>query len=138
LASFVLFQPFLANLFNGQNAPGADVIKLMLSNTVPMITWGTFAQVPEIPAGAGYSAGGFPLTVVSSTQTGGVYTLVLQDTTLIATGIMAPWRWAIIYDAAKNTLIGYADNGVVISLDAGELVNFHFDPISGLIQAFPS
>ena len=133
---FVLFQPFLANLFNGQNAPGADSLKLALTNTLPSVGLANFSQIAEIPPGGGYAVGGIPLVVLSSAQVGGVYTLVIQNFTLVATGAaIAPWEWAVIYDFSKGTLIGYADFGSTLSLDTSEVCNFQFDQVNGLIQA---
>ncbi|MEG3807309.1 hypothetical protein DBT53_005935 [Aerococcus mictus] len=54
-----------------------DVLKVMLTNTAPTAANTKKADLTEIAAGNGYTAGGQQSPQVSSGQTGGVYKLVL-------------------------------------------------------------
>ena len=135
MTAFTPFNSFVADMGNGVNAPGGHVMKLALTNTQPVVTQHQFNQINEISPGGGYAAGGVPLNVTSSGQVGGLWTLFVSNFTLLATGGAIPtWRWAVIYDAATGSLIGFTDYGSSVSLDVSDLVNFIFDQVNGLIQ----
>lgn len=121
---------------NGQAIPGSHVLKLAFTNVLPLLSQSLFNQITEIAAGGGgYPAGGYVLSVASSTQVGGLWTFVPNNLQVVAiiTSI-PPWRWAVIYDSTTGGLIGFADYGGVLGLAGGEIVNITFDPINGLIQ----
>lgn len=92
------FQPFAAAPFNGIHNFSTNTLKLMLSNTLPLVTYSAISSVTEIAAGGGYTAGGMTITTTSSTQTSGVYKLLLADYTLTATGTIATWQYAVLYN----------------------------------------
>jgi len=132
---FTRFNSFVSDTQNGLNDPGLHPMKLALSNVLPNVGMMSFAQITEIMPGGGYVAGGVLLTVISSAQVGGLFKYVLQNFQLIATGNMAPWQYAVIYDSQTGSLVGWSDEGIVFTLHAAELVNFVFDQLNGLYQA---
>ena len=132
------FNSFFSDLCNGLNDPGQHQLKLALTNIQPLVAWSTFSQIGEIAAGGGYLAGGVPLSVISSGQVNGLYTLLISNLTLICSGApMAAWRFPVIYDSTTGSLIGFGDYGSVLILDPSELVNFVFDPVQGILTGGP-
>jgi hypothetical protein len=71
------------------------------------------------------------ITIASSGQTSGTYTLTLTDKTLTASGgSVGPFRYVVVYNdtptSPADPLLGYYDYGSDITLNAGEslLVDF--------------
>ncbi len=64
------------------------------------------------------------ITTSSSSQTGGTYTLTLNDLTLSATGTVAQFRYVYVYNDAPasplDPLICYFDYGSALDLTNGE------------------
>lgn len=106
------FENFVENLPEKVHNLGSDTLKVALTNVLPDEANDTvFADITEISAGNGYTAGGESLVISSSSQSGGNYSLVISsDITWVATGgNMAAFRYAVLYndtDATKR-LIGF-------------------------------
>jgi hypothetical protein len=81
MATFTKFNSFVEALAEKVHNLGSDTLKVMLTNTAPVATNTVKANITEISAGNGYSAGGATLTVSSSAQTSGTYKLVVDDVT---------------------------------------------------------
>jgi hypothetical protein len=79
VASFQKFNSFVEALAEKKHDLGADTLKVLLANTAPVATNSVKADLTEITAGNGYTAGGNTATVSSSAQTSGTYKLVLGD-----------------------------------------------------------
>ena len=71
MAAFNKFQAFVEHVAEGVHNLGSDTLKVMLTNTAPLATNSVKADLTEIAAGNGYTAGGGTLTVSSSAQTAG-------------------------------------------------------------------
>ena len=114
-----------------------DTLKVLLTNTAPVATNTVKANLTEISAGNGYSAGGATATVASSSQTSGTYKLVLDDITFTASGgSVGPFRYFVLYSdtAANDELIGWWDYGSSITLANGESVTADFSASNGALQ----
>ena len=115
MASFVKFQCFIEDVFEKVHNLGSDTLKLALSNTAPTAaTDDEFTDITEISDGNGYTAGGEELTVTSSSQSSGTYSLVItSDIVWTATGAVGPFRYIVLYNstASNDELIGYWDYG---------------------------
>lgn len=74
-------------------------------------------------------------TIVSSGQTTGTYTLVLNDLTLNATGTVATFRWVGLYNddptSPADPLICYWDYGSDLTLNNGESLTIDFGADAG-------
>ena len=61
------------------------------------------------------------LTTSSSSQSGGVYKLVVADLTLTASGTVGPFRYIYIFDdtvtSPADPIIGYYDYGTFIDVE---------------------
>lgn len=136
MAAFNKFQSFSEAMPEKVHNLGADVLKVMLTNTAPVNTNTVKANLTEISSGNGYTAGGTAPTISSSTQTGGTYKLVLGDVVFTASGgSIGPFRYAVLYnDSATNKeLIGWWDYGSSITLASGETFTIDFDATTGVL-----
>lgn len=137
MATFSKFNSFVEALAEKVHNLGSDTIKIALTNTAPSASNTTFADITEISAGNGYTAGGHATSAVSSAQTSGTYKLVLSDVVITASGgSIGAFRYVVIYNdtATNNELIGYADYGSSITLASGETFTVDFDATNGAIQ----
>ena len=71
MAAFNKFNQFVADTQNGVHNISSDTLKFMLTNVAPVATNSVKADLTEISAGNGYTAGGTAVAITSSTQTGG-------------------------------------------------------------------
>ncbi len=140
MASFVKFQQFVEDKNHGVHNLGSDTLKIMLTNTAPdPAADAVRADLTEIAAGNGYTAGGVAMTTSSSGQTAGTYKLVLADGTITAAGgAIGPFRYAVLYNdtptSPADPLIGYWDYGSSITLADGEPLTLDADPTTGVLQ----
>lgn len=128
--AYVKFQSFIEAVFEKKHNLGADALKIYLTNTAPNAATHTVkADLAEIAGGNGYTAGGYTVTVTSSSQTGGNYALAVSGTsTVTATGTIGPYRYAVLYNdtATNKELIGYWDIGSAITLASGDSHAFSY------------
>ena len=127
MATFTKFQPFVAALANGEHDLASDVIQVALCNAAnpPVNTNGLLADLTQI---AYTNLSTQVVTVVSSTQTAGTYTLVLTDLVLTASGAVAPFRYIVLFNqsAGSDELIGFYDYGSEVTLATGETFTCDF------------
>lgn len=138
MATFNKFQSFVEHLAEKVHNLGADTLKVMLTDTAPVATNTVKADLTEITAGNGYTAGGATLTVTSSAQASGVYKLVANDVVITASGgSIGPFRYAVIYNdtptSPADPLIGWWDRGSSATLLAGESVTIDLDQTNGVL-----
>lgn len=138
MATYNKFYAFVEALAEGKHNLGADTLKVYLSNATPdEATDAVKADLAEIAPGNGYTAGGNVAAVSSSTQTGGIYKLVLSDpATWTATpGPIGPFRYIVLYNdtAANDDLIAWWDFGSPLTVGAGDSFTVDFDPTSGVL-----
>lgn len=111
----------------------------MLTSVAPVATNEVKADLTEIAAGNGYTAGGNAVTITSSAQTAGVYKLVGSDVVFTASGgTMASFRYAVLYNdtptSPADPLIGFYDYGSTVSLQDGETMTIDFSASDGILQ----
>jgi hypothetical protein len=137
MAAFNKFNSFVEALAEKVHNLGGDSLKVMLTNTAPVATNSVKADLTEISAGNGYTAGGNTASVTSSAQTSGTYKLVLGDpaTWTASGGSIGPFRYAALYNdtATNKELIGWWDYGSSITLASGESFAVDFDPTTGVL-----
>lgn len=123
MASYVKYQNAVEAIHLGQINFGTDVLKLALTNTAPNVATHTaLADITEIGAGNGYTAGGATVTVDSAGQTAGTFELaVTTDVTWTASGgAIGPFRYVVFYSSTADKLISYWDRGASLTLNDGE------------------
>ena len=125
MATFNKFNAFVEALAEKKHDLGADTIKVALCNMAPVATNSVLADLTTVSV-----ANLSPLTPTrtSSSQTGGTYSLVLQDLTMTASGTVGPFRYVVLYNdtAANDDLICWYDYGSSITLNAGETFTLDF------------
>lgn len=137
MATFNKFNSFVEYLAEKTFNLQTDTLKIMLTNTAPVATNTVKANLTEISAGNGYSAGGATVTVSSSGQTSGTYKLVIDDVTFTASGgSIGPFRYFVLFSdtATNDELIGWWDYGSSITLANGESVTADFSASNGALQ----
>lgn len=147
MATFTKVNNFVADMLNGGGLNlSSDVIKLGLTNTSPNVadtdvnttaspdTVISTSNAIEIAAGNGYTEGGNTLTITTSGQTGGTYTLAANQTVFTASvGTMATFRYLYLYDNTAGAVgtrpfMCWWDYGVGgLSLAAGESLTVKFN-----------
>lgn len=116
------FDAFIADVYNGVHNFSSDTVKAYLTNAAPAATNSVKADIAEIAAGNGYTAGGVTISVTGSTQTGGAYSLVTGDATVTATGAIGPFRYVVFYNdtTAGDRLIQWYDYGSAVTMASGD------------------
>jgi hypothetical protein len=136
MATYNKFNAFVADQANKVHNLGADVVKILLSNTAPTAANAVKADITEIAAGNGYAAGGAAVTITSSTQSGGTYKLVGNDLVFTAAGgTIGPLRYAVFYNSTPGAgpLIGWWDYGSSVTLNSGDTFTVDLDQINGIL-----
>jgi hypothetical protein len=139
MAAFNKFNAFVEHLAEKVHNLSADTLKILLTNTAPVAGNSVVADLTEISAGNGYSAGGPAATVSASSQTSGTYKLVVDDLTITASGgSIGPFRYFTLYNdtptSPADPLIGFWDYGSSITLADGESVTVDFSAANGALQ----
>ncbi|PHS21802.1 MAG: hypothetical protein COA84_14835 [Robiginitomaculum sp.] len=124
MAAYNKYDQTIADVFNKKHDFSSDTFKYALSNTVPSVADNTLAQVSEIAAGNGYTAGGNTVGVTSSTQTGGTLSVVpTADVVFTASGgSIGPFQYVAFYNStpAGGLTVSYFDRGSAVTLLDGE------------------
>ena len=136
MATFNKFESFVEAVAEKVHNLGSDTLKVLLTNSAPSASNTVKANLTEISAGNGYTAGGTAATISSSSQTSGTYKLVLADVVFTASGgSIGPFRYAVLYNdtATNDELIGWWDYGSSITLASGETFTVDFDATTGVL-----
>lgn len=137
MATYQKFNAFVEAVVEGKINLATDTLKVLLTNTAPVATNSVKADLTEISAGNGYSAGGVTAAQSSSSQSSGTYKLVLSSPSAITAsgGSIGPLRYAVLYsDTATNKdLIAYWDYGSSITLASGESFSISFNGTTGVL-----
>jgi len=124
MATYNKFNAWADTMVEAANL-ATDQFTLALSNVAPVATNSVLADITQI-AYTNLSARNF--TTASSSQTGGTYTLVLNDLVVTASGPVATFRYAVIYDdtVAGDPLVGWWDYGSSITMANAETFTVDF------------
>lgn len=127
MASFNKFYSFVEALCEKKHDLSTDVIKVALCNAANAPT-ATDAVLNDLTTVSTTGLDDITPTIVSSSQTVGVYSLVLADLTMTASSDVGPFRYVVLYDdtAANKELICWYDYGSEITLHSGESLTLDF------------
>ena len=134
MASYVKYQDFAEQLCKGvhQLHAAGHTLKVALTNTAPNVATHTvLANITEIGAGSGYTAGGIDVQN-DLTETGGTATVSAVDVVFTASGgTIGPFRYVVLYNdtptSPADPLIAYWDYGSGgVSLLTGETLTVDF------------
>lgn len=123
MAAFNKFNAFVADVCNKVHNFSSDTYKVMLTNTAPVATNAVKADITDIAAGNGYTAGGTAATGNVSTQTSGTETFTLNNVTFTAAvGTIGPFRYPVLYNSTpvNGNLVAWWDYGSSVTLNPGD------------------
>jgi len=128
MAIYNKFNSFVEALAEGKHNLSADTLKVALSNALNAPSASADAVLADITTVSVANLGDVTLTVSSSSQTNGTYTLVVTDKTLTATGDVPAFRYIIIYNdtATNDELICYFDYTSEVTLASGDTFKLDF------------
>jgi len=133
MASYVKFQDFSEQLVEGTHDFDAHTFKVYLTNAAPSAADDAVkADLAEITAENGYSAGGAATTIATS-EAGGTTTVTgTQVAWTAAGGTIGPFRYAVLYNdtSANDNLVAYWDYGSAVTLGIGESFTAKFNNTS--------
>lgn len=133
------FYSFVEAIHEKKHNLGSDTLKVLLTNTAPSLSNTQKSDISgELSTANGYTAGGATVTITSSAQSSGLYTLIASDVTWTASGgSIGPFRYAVFYNdtATNDELIGYLDYGYSVTVASGQTFTLDFDAVSGLYFA---
>ena len=137
-SSFNKFNQFPQDLAQKKHDLSADVFKVLLTNTAPVATNAVKADLTDLTAGNGYTAGGNSASITSCAQTSGTLKWVLANpaTWTAAGSSMATFRYAALYNDTQTSpakpLVGWYDYGSAVTLAVGEQFQVAFDATNGV------
>jgi hypothetical protein len=136
MASYNKFQVFTKDLIEGKHNFASNTFKVMLTNTAPVNTNSIKADLTEISAGNGYTAGGTATTITSSTSSGVAKVTGTDVVFTAAGGSIGPLRYAVLYNDTQTSpakpLISWWDYGSSITLNDTETLTVDFDATNGI------
>lgn len=134
MALFNEFNQAIADIANGVHNLGSDTFKFLLTNVAPAAGNSVKADLTEIAAGNGYTAGGDTVTISSSSQTAGAYEWEASgDVVFTATGgAIADFRYVVLYNdtSASDSLISFYDYGSTLTVAENETFTIKTDGIT--------
>lgn len=131
MAAFNKFQDFVDQLGLAKHNLNTDTQMAMLTNTAPAATNTVKADITEIGAGNGYTAGGAD-SQNTWAEASGTGTLTGTAITWTASGgTIGPFRYVVLYNDTQTVpadpLIGYWDYGSSLTLQIGETFTVKFN-----------
>jgi hypothetical protein len=138
MASYNKIQDYAEQVNKAVHNWSTHTFKAALSNTAILATNAVFANITEISAANGYSAGGMTLDTVTLTESSGTAKVTIADEVLTASGAVGPFRYVYIYNDTPTSPadpgVCWYDYGSSISLANGETFTLDFDGTNGLWQ----
>lgn len=133
MASYNKFNVFVQDIANKIHNFNSDTIQVALSNTAPVATNTVIGNIVEISY---TNLSARALTTVSSSQSSGLYSFIVNDLLLTASGSVGPFRYVVLYNitASGKNLIAWYDYGSSITLGTGDTFNLDFDNSNGVFQ----
>jgi len=139
MPTLIKFYSFVEAIHEKKHNLGSDTLKVLLTNTAPSLSNTQKSDISgELSTANGYTAGGATVTITSSAQSSGLYTLIASDVTWTASGgSIGPFRYAVFYNdtATNDELIGWLDYGYLVTVASGQTFTLSFDAVSGLYFA---
>ncbi len=128
--TFNTFNDFTEQLAKGVHTFGTDTFKTFLANDLPAATDTIKANITEISAGNGYTAGGVTHSTVTVSETGGTTTVTPDNAVVTATGAIGPFQYAILYNdsatSPADALVGWVDYGSAVTMANGETFTVNY------------
>jgi hypothetical protein len=120
---FNYFDSTAYEIAKGTHNLDSDTLMIGLSNASPSPTNTVWADITEISAGNGYSAGGTAISSLAVSQVSDTGKLDGDNVTFTASGgSIAQFQYLVLYNdtAASKQLLGYWDAGAAVDLYDGD------------------
>lgn len=129
---FTKIHSFVENLAEKQIDLSGVGLKLALTNTAHTESWDKLADLTEI---AYTNLSDRDLTVNSSEQVSGKYTLKIADKVLTASGDVPTFKYIYLYDdgSTNNKLIGYYIYPTTVDMKNGDTFTVNFNDVDGVL-----
>ena len=131
------FDSYVEELHKGSHNWASNAFKLMLSAVAPVNGNTVKANLTEIAAGNGYTAGGAALTP-TMTRVGKLQKVNFANVTFTGSGAgMAGFRYYAIYNdtSASDLLVAWYDFGSTVTLAAAQAHTINFNSTLGALGA---
>ena len=136
MAAYNKFNQFTKDLIDAKHNFGSNVFKVMLTNTAPASTNAVKADITDITAGNGYTAGGTATTITESTSTGTAKVVGSNVVFTASGGSIGPFRYTVLYNDTQTSpakpLVAWFDYGSSITLADTETLTVNFDQTNGI------
>jgi hypothetical protein len=131
MATYNKFNDFTEQLTRGLHDFGSNTFKVMLTNVAPAAANAAKADITEIAAGNGYTIGGNTTTITVAENPAGTSEIKGTAVPFNATGAMAQFRYAVLYNATtttpvNNPLVAWWDYGSAVNLQNGDSFTVKF------------
>ena len=132
MASFNKFNTFSTDLSTGKHNLASHDLYCALSNTLPSASANSvFADITEITAGNGYTAGGSS-TANTGAGASGTYTVTGTNITWTASGgAISTFQYVVLYNVTQTSplkpLLGWWDYGSALTLNSGDSLTVKFN-----------
>jgi len=130
MAAYNKFNDFIEQVFLGKHLLGTHVFKIFLSNEQPLAADTVKADIADITAGNGYTAGGTDAALTEAEAAG---TLTVTGTSVLWTasgGTIGPFQFVVCYNdtqtAPADALVCWWDRAAALTLQDGE--SFRWKP----------
>lgn len=123
MATFNKYNITALNYLNGVYNLGSDALNIALSNASQTATFTVLASITDLTTGGGYTAGGKTVGSTSTSQTGGVATLIGNNVVFTASGgTIGPFEYCVLYDSTVGggPLLGSWSYGANVTLSSGD------------------
>ena len=139
MAAYNKIQDFVEQILKAKHDFSSHTFKFLLTNSAPSASNTIKADLTEITAANGYSAGGLTADGVTLSEASGTAKLVITDEVLTATGgSIGPFRYIVLYNdstiSSADALICWWDYGSSITLADGESFTIDADATNGIFQ----
>ena len=133
MALYNSFDQFVEDVHNGVHNLGTGALKVAVTTAANAPSASLDAVLADVTVVANLetNADSTTITTTSSTETAGLYSLVLADKVITAsTGDIGPFQWVIIYNdtptSPADPLIAYFDYGSEITVLQNETFTLDF------------
>ena len=139
MATYNKIQDFVEQILKAKHDFSSHTFKFLLTNSAPSASNTIKADLTEITAANGYSAGGLTADGVTLSEASGTAKLVITDEVLTAAGgSIGPFRYIVLYNdsttSPADALICWWDYGSSITLADGESFTIDADATNGIFQ----
>jgi len=133
MAAYNKFYTFVGDIAAKIHNLGSDQLTVALTDSAPTASNTVIANITQISY---TNLSSRNITLTSSSQASGTYTLKLTNLTLTASGTIPQFRYIVIYNstAANGPLISWFDNGSEVNMGSGDTYLVNFDATNGLLQ----